>query len=351
MSAAETMRQPVRPSPFAVGAVGCALLTVWTSFVPRGVLQGWLIALAISAGALLGALALLCLARLTGGRWADAASPVLLRAAAATPLLCLVFLPPLLGAHYIFPWAADPGAAGEHVARYYLNVDFLAMRGAIALIGLSIVAVMLLLGRGGRLIAAVGLILYAVAVDFTSVDWMLSLAPRFSSSGFGAEIAIQDILSALALILLILPASRQEGTTRDLSGLTLAASLGVLYMETMALIVNWYGDQPDRAAWYLARVARPWLWLALAAVVFGAAGPIIALLFDRVRRSVAASRLVGASILLGVALHCVWLMAPNAAPTAAPAALVALATIVALALGFSSRLQAWLAKREAVDGR
>ena len=93
------------------------------------------------------------------------------------------------------------------------------------------------------------------------------------------------------------------------------------------------------------------LWLGLAALVFIALGPIVALLFDRVRRSAAASRLVGASILLGVALHDVWLMAPDAAPAAAPAALLALAAIVALALGFSSRLQARLAKREAVDGR
>ena len=144
------------------------------------------------------------------------------------------------------------------------------------------------------------------------------------------------------------PAPQQEGATRDLAGLTLAVALGVLYMETMALIVNWYGDQPDRAAWYLARVAGPWLWVALAALVFGALGPIVALLFDRVRRSAAASRLVGASILLGVALHDVWLMAPDAAPAAAPAALLALAATVALALGFSSWLQARLEKREAV---
>lgn len=348
MSAAGTMRQPVGPAPFALGVVGCLLVMAWTIFMPRGVLQGWLIAFVILAGAPLGALALLCVARLTGGRWADAASPVLLRAAAATPMLCLIFLPALLGARYIFPWAADPGAAGKDVARFYLNVGFLALRGAIALIGLSIVAVPLLLRRGGRLIGAVGLIFFAVAVDFTSVDWMLSLAPRFSSSSFGAEIAIQDILAALALILLLPPAPQQEGATRDLAGLTLAVALGLLYMETMALIVNWYGDQPDRAAWYLARVAGPWLWVALAALVFGALGPIVALLFDRVRRSAAASRLVGASILVGVALHDVWLMAPDAAPAAAPAALLALAATVALALGFSSWLQARLEKREAV---
>ena len=93
----------------------------------------------------------------------------------------------------------------------------------------------------------------------------------------------------------------REGRTyaRDLAGLTLAAALGVLYMEAMSLIVNWYGDQPDRAAWYLDRVAGLWLWLALGALVFGAIAPIVALLFNEVRRSPGALRIVGASILAG----------------------------------------------------
>lgn len=350
MSAVATsIRPPIRPAPIIIGVVGCALLAAWGIFASRGVLQGWLIAFVIIGGAPLGALALLCVARLTGGRWAVAASPRLFCAVAATPLLCLAFLPVLSGAGLIFPWALDAGAAGKNVAQWYLNTGFFALRGAAALVGLSVVSVLLMLGRGGRLLAALGLVLYAVAVDFTSIDWMLSLTPRFSSSAFGAEIAIQQILSAFALTL-VLPISRREDIARDLAGLTLAAALGVLYMEAMSLIVNWYGDQPDRAAWYLERVAGLWLWLALGALVFGAIAPIVALLFNEVRRSPGALRIVGASILLGVALHDIWLMAPDAAPAAAPAALLALVAIAALSLAFSSWLRIRLAQREPRDG-
>jgi hypothetical protein len=61
-------------------------------------------------------------------------------------------------------------------------------------------------------------------------------------------------------------------------------------------------------------------------------------------------RIVGASILLGVALHDLWLMAPDAAPAAAPAALLALVAIAGLSLAFSSWLRMRLAQREPRDG-
>jgi len=350
MSAVATrIGPPIRPAPAVIGAIGCALLAAWGIFMPRAVLQGWLIGFVFVGGVPLGAVALMCVARLTGGRWAVAARPVLLRALAATPLLCLAFLPVLLGAGLIFSWASHPDAAGKEVSLLYLNTGFFALRGGLALIGLSVVAVLLLRGREGRLVAALGLVFYAVAVDFVSVDWMLSLAPRFSSSAFGAEMAIQQILAALAL-LLVWPAARSEADARDLAGLTLAAALGVLYMETMSLIINWYGDEPDRAAWYLDRVAGVWLWLALCALAFGAVGPIAALLFTRVRASSVALRIVGASLLSGVALHDLWLMAPNTAQAAGPAAMLGVVATAALAIAFSSWLQARLASGRRGDG-
>ena len=347
MSAVATRTGPPgRPTPIVIGAVGCALLAAWGMLMPRGVLQGWLIGFVIVGGAPLGALALVCVARLTGGRWALTESPLLSRTVAATPLLCLIFLPVLAGAGVIFPWARNAGAVGSDVAQFYLNTGFFALRGGVTLIGLSVVSVLLVQGRGGRLLAALGLVFYAIATDFVAVDWMLSLEPRFSSSAFGAEMAIQQILCAFAL-LLVLPPPQGEGDARDLAGLTLAAALGVLYMEIMSLIINWYGDQPDRAQWYLDRVAGIWVWLALGALSFGAVAPIGALLFTRVRGSPGALRIVGASVLLGVALHDLWLMAPNAAPAALPAAVLGTGAIAALAIGFSS----WLRTRLSPGGR
>ena len=88
----DRIRPPSRPTPIIIGAVGCALLAVWGIFVPRGVLQGWLIAFVIVGGLPLGALALLCVARLTGGRWTiSRGSRFCLYAVAATPFFSWLF--------------------------------------------------------------------------------------------------------------------------------------------------------------------------------------------------------------------------------------------------------------------
>ncbi len=96
----------------------------------------------------------------------------------------------------------------------------------------------------------------------------------------------------------------------------------------MALAINWYGDLPDQAEWYLDR-AGPWAAVAGAAVLFGAALPIISLLWSSVRASGTALRLVGASVLCGVTLHNIWLFAPIATPLALVIAAVAIVAMVA----------------------
>lgn len=317
-----------------IGATAAAPLAAGLAFQPRAALHGWLTGYLIASEPVLGAIALLCIGRLTGGRWAVAAAPALRRAALAAPLFCFAFLPLLPGARLIYPWAADAQAAGGGVAAHYLNLDFFALRGLISLVGLSAVGVMLALGRGGRLFAALGLVLFSVCIDFLSVDWILSISPRFSSSAFGAQVAIQHLLAALALTLIAAP-RRPEGAAADLAGLALATALGELYLVWMSGLVNWYGDQPAQAAWYLSRGAGSWRAIAFAAFLFGAAGPIAALAFQAVRRSVAALRLVGGSLLIGVALHDLWLTAPDASAFAPLAALLSLIAIGAWAAGFS----------------
>ena len=194
------------------------------------------------------------------------------------------------------------------------------MRGLAALLALAIFARLLLIGKRGRLTPALGLIAFAVIADFTAIDWELSLDPRFSSSAFGPQIAVQQVLSALAFALLVAP-RLSDDRRGDLASLTLAAALGWFYLCAMSLIVDWYGDQPDSAAWYLGQLAHGGRWLAAAVFVLGAALPIGLLLFARVRRNAPWLRAIGASILIAVALHNVWLLgAPD------------IATIVALFL-------------------
>ena len=101
----------------------------------------------------------------------------------------------------------------------------------------------------------------------------------------------------------------------------------------MTFIVKWYGDQPDDAAWYLARAHGLAFALLLGALAFGAAAPILACAWERVRTSARAMRLVGLCTMLGIFLHDLWLV--NATIVAVLAALASLAVMAGLSLGLA----------------
>jgi hypothetical protein len=112
---------------------------------------------------------------------------------------------------------------------------------------------------------------------------MVSVDPRFSDSAFGAEIAVQQILVALAAIAVFQPQRAVEIADGDIGGLMLAAALGAFYLGLMTFIVKWYGDQPVDAAWYLSRAHGARLGFLVGAVLLGAVAPVVGCAWQRVR--------------------------------------------------------------------
>ncbi len=348
MSRAHPTPHVARPrTAWALGALASLALLLDGATSPNGALQGLLIAFVTLAGLSFGATALLSIGRLTGGRWAASAAPALLMAAAASPVFLPAFVAILIGARHVFPWMTHPDAAGAGVPSLYLNFGFFGLRGVLSLLAFLVLAWFLLRDQGGRLLAAVGLIVYAIATDFLAIDWVLSLEPRFSSSAFGAQIAVQQILEGLALTL-ALGSVLAPSEAEDLAGLTLAAALGTLYMVVMSFIVNWYGDQPERASWYLERANGAWLWIGIGALFCGALFPIGALLLHKVRADPTHLRLVGASVLVGIVLHNVWLMAPACDARALPSALLAFMALGGIAFAFATWWQSWIGEGRAL---
>jgi hypothetical protein len=210
----------------------------------------------------------------------------------------------------IYSWAADPGAAPEDVARFYLNAPSFAARAGIALVGWSFFGVVAAAGAGGRLFAALGLAFHGLIISMVAVDWYLSIEPRYTASAFAAMIAIQQILAALAFAAVIGAPGLRDKVAGDLGGLMIAALLGVVYLEVMTFIIGWYSDLPDKAAWYLKRGIPGWTAELLAALLIGALIPFALLLKRSVRRSPLGLRATGALVLAGSVLHVAWLIAP-----------------------------------------
>jgi hypothetical protein len=327
-----------------------AMLALLSPAVPiKPLLRGWLLAFAIFSTVPIGGIIWLLIHRLTGGEWGLAAAPVLRPAAAITPLLLIAFSPVLLGLRDIYPWAADPSVVPADVVRWYLNVPWFALRSLIALAGWSLLALVFCIGAGSRLLAGLGLAFYGLTISFVAVDWYLSLEPRYVATAFAATIAIQQLLAALAVAVLVGPPAIEGKVADSLGGLLIATLLGVVYLEVMTFVVAWYGDLPDKAAWFIKRADASWLSVLITALLFGAVLPFGMLLAQTVRRSRRGLRIAAALILFGTTLHFAWLLVPAFDDQAGviAAALFAVAVLALVLLLIGPALARWLEARDA----
>jgi len=315
------------------GLVAAGALGVGAFLAPGAAAWGWLVGFVFWSSFPIGAIALSLIHQTTGGRWGLAAAPTL-RLGALSALLLPVFFAPLFpGLHALYPWANDGAGTAPDVARAYLNMPAFAVRGLVAILAWAAIGLLVATGRLGLL----GLVFHGVAVSVIAVDWMLSIDPGFSDSAFGAEIAVQQILLALAAVAVFQPRRAVAIADGDIGGLMLAAALGAFYLGLMTFIVKWYGDQPVDAAWYLARAHGLQLGFLIGAVVLGAVGPIVGCAWERVRGTPSALRVVGVSTILGVGLHDLWLAGSAAPPLAAPAAALSIVAMAGISAGLAPR--------------
>jgi hypothetical protein len=338
-----------------VGAAWAAVLLIAAALLdPKAAAAGWLIGFAFWAQILVGSLTLIMIHRLTGGRWGETAAPVVEPAAAAVPLLVVIAIPLFISIPTLYPWPHHPGAIKQDVLSYYLNVPSFIVRALLALIGWSALAVFLprINGRSGRFLAAHGLAFHALIISFVSIDWYLSLEAPFTSSSFGASVAISSLVGALAFVALLAPLPEGDPAVGDIGGLLLATVLGITYIDFMAVLVIWYGDLPHEEIWFVERDRWPWDALAAAAFIVTSLLPILALLLSRVRNARRPLRAVGACVLIGLACYDAYLIAPPAGWRALITALIAIIGVGLALLGlFMSGVTTLFPLREPADAR
>ena len=336
-----------------VGAAwAAALLIVAAFFNPKVTAAGWLVGFAFWAQILIGSLMLVMIYRLTSGRWGDVVAPAIEAAAAATPLLIVLAVPLFIAIPAFYPWPRHPQAIKPDVLSYYLNTPSYIVRALVALIGWSALALFLprLAGRSGQLLAALGLVFTALVISSVSVDWYLSLEAPFTSSSFGASVAIASLVGALAWAALVTPAPEGDPAIGDVGALLLATVLGITYIDFMAVLVIWYSDLPYEEIWFVERDSLPWTALAVAAFVLVSLIPILALLLARVRNGRGPLRAVGACVLVGLVCYDAYLIAP---PTDGMALLMALVAVIGTGLGLAGKFmsRSLVSPREPADAR
>lgn len=273
--------------------------------------RGWLVAFAIWSCIPIGSTLLLLIHSLTGGRWGDATAPILRPSAVLTSVAAAAFLPVLASFGLLYPWAHAGAPISHDVAHWYLNWQAYALRAAVALCGWSVLGIAFAAGKGRPLLAGLGLAFYGITISLVAVDWYLSVEPRYVATAFPATIAIQQLAAALAFIAVVAAPSLEQSVASDIGALLLATLLGVVYLEFMTYLIAWYGDVPDKAAWYLKRSSSVWTATIVVAFVFGAVLPFCVLMLRKGRRSRFGLQSAGTLVLVGSALHFYWLIVPS----------------------------------------
>jgi hypothetical protein len=320
---------------------GIALLVLGLAasvFDPTAWARAWLPAFVLISMIPIGSLGLLMVHGISGGRWGQDMAPALVAAARAVPLLIPAFLPILIFRGRLPDWPLA-GAAPD-VAHFYLSPLIFDLRSIVALSIWSCFA----WGRVWRnqATAAMGLVVHLILVSIIPADWVLTLPPGSTSTGFGLGFGIEQMLAALGFVALLATQGGEPRANRDLAGLIVTTLLAVVYFLYVQFLIEWYGDVPEKVKWFASRNMGAWPLIDLLAFLAGAAGPFLAILHHDVRRSPTAMRWVGVFVLVGVTLHLVWLTIPPegiAALVPAIGATLILIVFLLFTRGISSSVQ------------
>lgn len=296
--------------------------------------HSYLIAYLFWLGITLGSLAVLMMQHLTGGRWALVIRRILEAATRTLPLMAVAAIPLLIGMRSLYAWARpgqdDPLILSKH---FYLNPQFFIIR---MVIYFAIwFALTYFLNKWSREedegeaglqlwlklegLSGIGLVIYGLTVTFASVDWAMSLEPRWFSTIYGLIFMTAQALSALAMAVLMLiwlserkPLAQivRPSHFQDLGSFLLTFVMLWAYMEFSQLLIIWGGNLTEEIPWYIRRFEGVWGNVALLLAILGFFLPFFLLLFRNVKKKTRSIAIVAVLILLMRLVDMYWTILP-----------------------------------------
>jgi len=319
-----------------VGIVFTLAFLAGGAFVdPRRLFQSYLIGWTFWTGIGVGSIALLMLQHLTGGGWGLVIRRVLEAATRTLPVMAILFLPVILGAHSIYEWTDHEEATKHPVIQAktpYLNLPFFSIR-AVVYFGVWL-TLMFFLNRWSlaqdrtadnrytknmRLLSGPGMVALIFTVTFASIDWYMSLEPEWFSTIYGFIFVAAWSLSALAFVIAVMAwLSAEEPMRRivaplhfhDLGKLLLALVMLWAYFAFSQYLIIWSGNLPEEITYYLSRIHGGWGALIITIGILHFAAPFLFLLSRGLKRN--PRRLVRVALLIIVMrmVDLIWVLAP-----------------------------------------
>jgi hypothetical protein len=304
--------------------------------------HSYLVAFVFWTSVALGCLGLLMVQYLGGAGWGLLIRRQLEAGSHTLWLMLILFLPiAILGLHSLYDWS-DPAritnAAELKLLDHkspWLNQRGFLIRGVIYfVVWIGLAAYLRKWSKQqdeNRDMSAVqraqnlsgpGFVLYALAVTFAGVDWVMSLDLEWFSTIFGLLMLIGQGVVAMAFLITVgVYLSGREPMDRiyqpkhfhDLGKLQLTVVMVWAYFSFSQLLIIWSGNLPEEIPWYLERFAKgtQWRWIGVALILLNFALPFLLLLSRDLKHN--RRRLMAVAWLL-IAMRFVdllWLIAPE----------------------------------------
>jgi Ni/Fe-hydrogenase subunit HybB-like protein len=332
----------VRQIAMIVALVALAVCLLGLFFDSARVIQSYLFGYLYWIGITLGCLGLLIIQFAIRARWGLAIRRLLEAGALTIPLLVALFIPIVLGAGVLYPWAPvgepAPLLVGQQAQLQiqrnleYLNTPFFIARAVVYfVVWIALAYALRRLSRRQdteadpavvqrlKSLSIFGAVLLGFTVTFAMIDWVMSLEPQWSSTIYAGMVAMGGLLAAFALVIALLTRLRDyepfaaitsPGLLNDLGNLLLAALLMWAYLAFSQFLVIWTGNLSEEIPWYLRRLDGGWLVVALIIVVLHFIVPFVLLLSPQVKRHARSLGLVAALLVVMHLIETYWLVIP-----------------------------------------
>jgi hypothetical protein len=318
------------------GIVSLAVCAVYAGGHREQFFHSYLLAYIFWLAIPLGAMAILMLHHLTGGWWGYPIRRLLEAATRTFVLMAVLFVPVLLGMSRLYEWVAHPGELAANpdykFKALYLTPKFFVVRAVVYfLIWLTLAWALNKwsseqdrtgdprLAERMENISGPGLILWGLAVTYSSVDWVMSLEPRWFSTIYGMIFMVIGALIAMSFVVYVVSKlADQEPIAsavtpqqfNDLGNLMLAFVMLWAYLGFSQFLLIWAGNIKDEIPWYMSRAFGGWGAIAAVLIVLHFALPFLLLLQRGLKRRLGTLSFVAEFLIVLTLVDVYWMVAP-----------------------------------------
>ena len=297
--------------------------------------QAYLVGYTFWLGVALGSMALLMVQHLSGGAWGVVIRRPLEAATSTIPAMAVLFVPIALGMHSLYEWTHEGALNDPLIAAKaaYLNTPFFLTR-AVFYFAVWILMSQLLLkwsreqdqtgdpvyAKKLSVLSGGGLVVYALTVNFSITDWLMSVNPHWFSTMWGPLFMVGQGLAALALTINVLvllmgsaPMDRVLNANHfhDLGKLLFAFLMLWAYLTFSQFLIIYSANLAEEVPHYLVRSQGGYQYITIALIFLHFIVPYSLLLSRDIKRGITRLRLIAAWLILMRIVDYYWQVVPE----------------------------------------